>query len=85
MNVLPDRDMHIWVDADACPILIKDILYRVANRTETPVTLVANQMLSVPPSPWIRAVQVPAGFDEADQRIAQSTQAGDVVVTADVR
>lgn len=84
MNVLPDRDMHIWVDADACPILIKDILYRVANRTETPVTLVANQMLSVPPSPWIRAVQVPAGFDEADQRIAQSTQAGDVVVTADV-
>lgn len=76
--------MKIWVDADACPVAIKEILYRVANRAEIPLTLVANQMLRVPPSPWIRAVQVPAGFDVADQRIAQEAEAGDVVVTADV-
>ena len=76
--------MKIWVDADACPVAIKEILYRVANRAEIPLTLVANQMLWVPPSPWIRAVQVPAGFDVADQRIAQEAEAGDVVVTADV-
>lgn len=76
--------MKIWVDADACPVAIKEILYRVANRAEIPLTLVANQMLRVPPSPWIRAVQVPAGFDVADQRIAQEAGAGDVVVTADV-
>lgn len=76
--------MNIWVDADACPILIKDILYRVANRTKIQVTLIANQMLRVPPSPWIKALQVPSGFDVADQRIAQEAQAGDVVVTADI-
>lgn len=76
--------MKIWVDADACPVAIKEILYRVANRAEIPLTLVANQMLRVPPSPWIRAVQVPAGFDVADQRIALEAEAGDVVVTADV-
>jgi hypothetical protein len=76
--------MHIWVDADACPLLIKEILYRVANRTEIPVTLIANQMLHVPASPWIRARQVPAGFDVADQAIVEVTQAGDIVVTADV-
>lgn len=76
--------MKIWVDADACPVAIKEILYRVANRAEIPLTLVANQMLRVPPSPWIRAVQVPAGFDVADQRIAQEAVSGDVVVTADV-
>lgn len=78
------RGLHIWVDADACPLLIKDILYRVANRTQTPLILIANQMLRVPPSPWIRAEQVPAGFDVADDRIAQAAQAGDIVVTADV-
>ena len=76
--------MHIWVDADACPVAIKDILYRAANRVERPLTLVANQMLRVPPSPWIKAVQVPSGFDVADQRIAQSAVAGDIVVTADI-
>lgn len=76
--------MKIWVDADACPVAIKEILYRVANRTRIPVTLIANQMLRVPPSPWIRALQVPSGFDVADQRIAQEAEAGDVVVTADV-
>jgi len=76
--------MHIWVDADACPLLIKEILYRVATRTQIPVILVANQMLRVPASPWVRAQQVPAGFDVADQAIVDAAQAGDIVVTADV-
>lgn len=76
--------MKIWVDADACPVAIKEILYRAANRTEIELTLIANQMLRVPPSPWIKALQVPSGFDVADQRIAQEAAAGDLVVTADV-
>lgn len=76
--------MKIWVDADACPVAIKEILYRAARRSELMLTLVANQMLRVPPSPWIRAVQVPGGFDVADQRIAQEAGPGDLVVTADV-
>lgn len=76
--------MKIWVDADACPGVIKDILYRAADRAQVPLTLIANQMLRVPPSPWIRALQVPAGFDVADQRIAQEAAAGDLVITADV-
>ncbi len=76
--------MKIWVDADACPAVIKDILYRAANRVQVPLTLIANKLLRVPPSPWIRALQVPAGFDVADQRIAQEASAGDLVVTADV-
>ena len=76
--------MKIWVDADACPVAIKEILYRAANRAEIPLTLIANQMLRVPPSPWIKALQVPSGFDVADQRIAQEAEAGDLVVTADV-
>jgi len=76
--------MKIWVDADACPVAIKEILYRAANRAGIPLTLIANQMLRVPPSPWIKSLQVPAGFDVADQRIVQETVAGDLVVTADV-
>lgn len=76
--------MKIWVDADACPVAIKEILYRVANRAGIELTLIANQMLRVPPSPWIKALQVPSGFDVADQRIAQEAAAGDIVVTADV-
>lgn len=76
--------MKIWVDADACPAVVKEILYRAARRTETPLILVANQMLRVPPSPWIRAVQVPGGFDVADQRIADEVATGDLVVTADI-
>jgi uncharacterized protein YaiI (UPF0178 family) len=79
-----ERSMHIWVDADACPLVIKEILYRVANRTQTQLTLIANQMLRVPPSPWIKALQVPSGFDVADQRIADEAHAGDIVVTADI-
>ena len=76
--------MKIWVDADACPVAIKEILYRAANRVGIELTLIANQMLRVPPSPWIKALQVPAGFDMADRRIVQEAEAGDVIVTADV-
>ncbi|HNH13256.1 MAG TPA: YaiI/YqxD family protein, partial [Rhodocyclaceae bacterium] len=76
--------MKIWVDADACPAVIKDILYRAAERAQVPLTLIANQLLRVPPSPWIRALQVPAGFDVADRRIAEEAGAGDLVITADV-
>ena len=76
--------MHIWVDADACPAVIKDILYRAAERAQVRLTLIANKMLRVPPSPWIRALQVPAGFDVADQRIVMEAAAGDLVITADV-
>ena len=76
--------MQIWVDADACPAAIKEILYRAAARREIQVTLVANSPLRTPRSPWIRAVQVPGGFDVADQHIAQQVEAGDLVITADV-
>ena len=76
--------MKIWVDADACPGVIKDILFRAAERTKIETTLVANQLLRVPPSPYIRALQVPQGFDVADQRIAQEVQPGDLVITADI-
>lgn len=76
--------MNIWVDADACPGVIKDILYRAADRAQVRLTLIANQMLRTPPSPWIRALQVPAGFDVADRRIAQEAKAGDLVITADI-
>ncbi|MBC9072659.1 YaiI/YqxD family protein [Thauera sp. CAU 1555] len=76
--------MHIWVDADACPGAIKEILFRAAGRTGLPLTLVANQALRVPPSPHIRMVQVPGGFDEADKYIAARVAAGDLVITADI-
>jgi len=76
--------MHIWVDADACPGVIKDILFRVAERTKLPLTLVANRLLRVPPSPYIRARQVPMGFDVADQHIMDEVAAGDLVITADI-
>ena len=76
--------MKIWVDADACPSVIKEILFRAAERTKIETTLVANQLLRVPPSPYIRALQVPAGFDVADNRIAQEIQPGDLVITADI-
>ncbi len=76
--------MKIWVDADACPAVIKDMLFRAANRAEVELLLVANRLLRVPPSPWIRALQVPAGFDVADRRIADDVEAGDLVITADI-
>ncbi|MFZ5536928.1 MAG: YaiI/YqxD family protein [Pseudomonadota bacterium] len=76
--------MHLWVDADACPNAIKDILYRAAERVRLPLVLVANQPLRVPRSPYIRALVVPGGFDEADAEIVRRVQAGDLVVTADI-
>ena len=76
--------MHIWVDADACPVVIKQILFKAAQRTQLPLTLVANQPLSTPPSALIKSVQVEAGFDVADNYIVQQVEAGDLVVTADI-
>jgi uncharacterized protein len=76
--------MRIWVDADACPGVIKDILYRAAERAELHLILVANQVLRTPSSPWIRVVQVGRGFDVADNHIANAVESGDLVVTADI-
>ena len=76
--------MHIWVDADACPAAIKEILYRAAERMKIPLTLIANKALRTPPSSYIRAVQVPRGFDVADKEIVQRVQSGDLVITADI-
>lgn len=76
--------MQIWVDADACPKVIKEILFRAAERRQIPLTLVANKLLYCPPSQVIRALQVPAGFDVADNKIVELTEAGDLVVTADI-
>jgi hypothetical protein len=75
--------MRIWVDADACPGAIREILYRAAERSRVPL-VVANQAVPTPPSALIRAVRVPAGFDAADSHIAREMQAGDLVVTADI-
>lgn len=76
--------MQILVDGDACPIACKEILYRVAERLQLNVTLVANQLLKVPGSRFIRALQVPAGFDVADLEIVRLLSPGDLVVTADI-
>lgn len=74
----------IWVDADACPNVIKEILFRAAERTGVAVTLVANQPLRLPRIPSLRAVQVPQGFDVADGEIVRQIAAGDLVITADI-
>ncbi|MCC6709638.1 MAG: YaiI/YqxD family protein [Gammaproteobacteria bacterium] len=76
--------MHIWVDADACPRMIRDIILRAAERRAIATTLVANQALSLPPSPYVRSVRVPGGFDEADKHIENSVAPGDLVITADI-
>jgi len=76
--------VQIWVDADACPTVIKDILFRVAERRQIPTVLVANQLLHTPPSRYIRAIQVPAGFDVADAHIVEQVAPGDLVITADI-
>jgi uncharacterized protein len=75
---------QIWVDADACPNPIKEILFRVAKRLGIQTTLVANQELQIPASPYIKAIQVRAGFDVADNRIVEILKPGDLVVTADI-
>lgn len=76
--------MPIWVDADACPVVVKDILFRAADRAKVPLTLVANRLLRVPPSPWITAMQVAHGFDVADEEIVKRVAPGDLVITADI-
>ena len=76
--------MQIWVDADACPVAIKEIIFRAAERLQISTTLVANQMLRTPPSRFIRAIQVPSGFDVADAHIVEQLAAGDLVITADI-
>ncbi|MEF9676874.1 YaiI/YqxD family protein [Pectobacterium aroidearum] len=76
--------MQIWVDADACPNVIKDVLFRAADRTQTQVTLVANQTIKVPLSRFIRTLRVSSGFDVADNEIVRRVEAGDLVITADI-
>ena len=76
--------MHIWVEADACPQVIKDLLGRAAERRQIALTLVANQPLPTPMSRYISMLRVPAGADAADHAIVQHVQAGDLVVTADL-
>ena len=74
----------IWVDADACPRAIREILFRAAVRREIPLTLVANHLLPVPKSPWITSRQVEQGFDVADDAIARQVSRGDLVITSDI-
>jgi len=76
--------MKIWVDADACPVVIKEILYRAAERCHLPTVFVANKLLRLPPSPYLQAMQVPGGFDVADNEIVEKLEAGDLVITADI-
>jgi uncharacterized protein YaiI (UPF0178 family) len=76
--------MRIWVDADACPVVVKEILFRAADRTGVQLTLVANQPLGTPPSPNIKTLQVPQGFDVADDEIVRRLDAGDLVITSDI-
>ena len=76
--------MKIWVDADACPIVIKEILFKASERTQTELTLVANQAIKVPGSRYIKSIQVQAGFDVADDEIVKLVEEGDLVITADI-
>ncbi|HDT3001105.1 TPA: YaiI/YqxD family protein [Proteus mirabilis] len=76
--------MPIWVDADACPKVIKEILYRAADREKVVITFVANQRLSIPASSYLRTLQVSAGFDVADNEIVQRANQDDLVITADI-
>jgi len=76
--------MQIWVDADACPLVIKEILYRAAERKQVSMTLVANKPLHTPRSKFLHSIQVGRGFDVADNEIARRMAAGDLVITADI-
>lgn len=76
--------MKIWVDADACPNVIKEILYRVSKRAKITVTFVANQFIKTPTSPYLKSLQVPGGFDVADDEIVRQIVKGDLVITADI-
>ena len=76
--------MQVWVDADACPKAVKEVLFRAADRLQVQVTLVANQYLPTPRSPYVRALQVPGGFDVADDEIVKQMSSNDIVITADI-
>jgi hypothetical protein len=76
--------MKIWVDADACPVVIKDILFKAANRAQIETTLIANHYIKIPPSPFIKFVQVQNGFDIADDEIVKRVQKSDLVITSDI-
>ncbi len=76
--------MRIWIDADACPKVIKEILFRAAERVKVQLTLVANQPLHTPSSLYIKSLQVPSGFDVADSEIVKRIKAGDLVITSDI-
>ncbi len=76
--------MKIWVDADACPVVIKEILFKAANRTHISITFVANHWLTIPPSPFLDFLQVGQGFDVADNEIVKRLTAGDLVITSDI-
>ena len=76
--------MRIWVDADACPVVVREILFRAADRTGVQLTLVANQPLNTPASKNITTLQVPRGFDVADDEIVKRLSAGDLVITSDI-
>lgn len=76
--------LKIWVDADACPNVIKDIIFRASDRTQTFVTLIANQYIQTPPSKFINSIQVQQGFDVADDEIIKRIKKGDLVITADI-
>ncbi|MBU0484100.1 MAG: YaiI/YqxD family protein [Proteobacteria bacterium] len=76
--------MKIWVDGDACPVVIKEILYKAAERTGIELTLVANQQVRIPSSPLIKFLRVPSGQDVADNEIVKRLEAGDLVITADI-
>ena len=76
--------MKIWVDADACPLVIREILFRAAERTGAQVALVANQPVRIPPSPCITFLQVASGFDVADNEIVKRVNAGDLVISSDI-
>jgi len=76
--------MKIWVDADSCPVVIKDILFKAANRTGVHITLVANKPIRIPSSPYIKFLQVSSGFNVADAEIINNLNAGDLVITSDI-
>lgn len=76
--------MKIWVDADACPGVIKDIIFRAAERAQVHTTLIANQLIKVPPSRYLSAIRVSHGFDEADNEIVRRCEPGDLIITADI-
>lgn len=82
--MVEDNTLEIWVDADACPVVIKEILFRAAVRTQTQVTLIANQFIKTPSSKYIRSVRVDSGFDVADNEIVKRVKTGDLVITSDI-